>query len=87
MLLQLLLDFVYFVFDLLPSLPQVPEAIEQNIDTFMDYMFQGMGLLSIAINIDVFKALMVITLVVFNFEHITKFVMFIVRKIPFLSIK
>lgn len=87
MLINLLIEFVYFVFDLLPSLPQVPEAIEQNIDTYMDYMFQGMGLLSIAVNLDVFKVLMAITIVVFNFEHITKAIMFVVKKIPFLSIK
>lgn len=87
MLLDLLIDFIYFVFDLLPGLPQVPGAIETNITTYMGYMFDGMGLLSIAINLDVFKVLMAITIVVFNFEHITKTIMFILKKIPFIGIK
>lgn len=68
------------------NLPDLPASITSLIDEFFDYIRGGMGIIGIFLDLDVVRVLLPILIVVINFEEVWKFVMFIVRKIPFLGI-
>lgn len=68
------------------NLPDLPASITSLIDEFFGYIEGGMGIIGIFLDLDVVRVLLPILIVVINFEEVWKFVMFIVRKIPFLGI-
>lgn len=68
------------------NLPDLPASITGLIDEFFGYIQGAMGLIGIFLDLDVVRVLLPILIVVINFEEVWKFVMFIVRKIPFLGI-
>lgn len=75
------------ILDLLDVLPEFPETLTSSLDQFFDLIFSNLGLLSFFVRIETIKIMVPILIVVMNFEHLYRFIMWIVRKIPMVNIK
>lgn len=69
------------------NLPQVPEAITSSITQFLDLVFNNITLLGFFIRPITFQIAIPLLIVIMNFERLYKLTMWIIRKIPMLSIK
>ena len=83
---DLIAAFIKLIFGFI-NLPDLPDKISSIINQLFNAIEGSLGLLSIFIDFDVLRILLPVLLVVINFDEVYKFVMFIVRKIPFLGIK
>lgn len=73
---------LYTLFDLFPDIPNIPN-INAQIEEYFRITLGNTELLGVFIDIDTMKFIIPIFLVVYNFDHIYKFIMFIVKKLPF----
>lgn len=69
------------------NLPNLPVEIMDNINTFLDLIFNNLTLLGFFIRPTTLKLVIPILIIVLNFDNIYKFTMWILRKIPMLGIK
>ena len=69
------------------NLPDMPSSVTSVIDELFVYIRGSMGLLGVFVDLNMVKVFLPVLLIVINFEHVWKFTMFIVRKIPFLGIE
>lgn len=83
-LVKLLLNAILAVLDVLPDFPQ---AFVEIVDSFFALIFDNLYLISFFVRMDTIKIAIPILIVVINFEYVYKFVMWILGKIPMLSIK
>lgn len=90
MIIELLLNLVFtvlkFAFGWI-NLPQFPEQLTTNIDSFLGYIFNNLTILGFFIRPVTLTLLIPTLIIVLNFDHIYKFTMWILRKIPFLGMK
>lgn len=90
MIIQALLDLVknvlFLVFGWI-SLPQMPEQITTAINTFLDLIFDNVGLLGLFIRIDTIKLVVPVVIIIMNFEKLYHLTLWILKKIPMLNIK
>jgi hypothetical protein len=86
-MLKLGLTIIDVLFVLTGALPAVPEGIENAVDSVFNFMFSGVNLLSIFLDMNVVKVLIPIVIGVINFDNIAKLVMFILKKVPVVNIK
>lgn len=90
MIIQAILDLVknvlFLVFGWI-SLPQMPEQITNAINTFLDLIFDNVGLLGLFIRIDTIKLVVPVILIIMNFEKLYHLTLWILKKIPMLNIK
>ena len=85
-LLELIFAAFKLIFGILPSLP--PVAFLQTILTFVnDILSQGIGLLCFFVRPATLTTGLSLFLIIFTFEHSYHFVMWVLRKIPFLGIE
>ena len=76
------------IFSLLGVLPQFSPEIISTIDEYFEFIFGGgIALLAIFVDIDMVQILAPFVIGIINFDHIAKIVMFILKKIPLLSIE
>lgn len=68
-------------------LPAMPEAVTSVIDELFALLRGSVGMLGVFVDLSMLKILLPVLLIVINFEHVWKFTMFILRKIPFLGIE
>lgn len=86
LLIKLCSTFVLFIYSLLPDVPSFPESLIISLNKVFDVIFSNLGLLPMFIRINTIKILVPLLLIVINFEYIYNLVMWILRKIPGLSI-
>lgn len=72
---------------LLDVLPDFPAAFVNIVDEFFALIFDNLYLISFFVRMDTIRIAIPILIVVLNFEHLYKFIMWILRKIPMLGIK
>lgn len=84
-LLTVLFDFVHFVFDLFPNLPQVPTEFSNSVDKFLDVIFDGLGLFTVFVRPITVTLIVPIVILLINFDKVVSIVLWIVKKIPFLG--
>lgn len=77
-------DVIMSMLGVLPSLPQVGM---DAIDFVFNKMYSAVGLVGIFLDMGFVKVMVPIAIAVFNFDHIVKFIMFILKKIPIINIK
>ena len=65
----------------------MPEAVTSVIDELFALLRGSVGMLGVFVDLSMLKILLPVLLIVINFEHVWKFTMFILRKIPFLGIE
>ena len=86
MILELIMSAVLFllktVFSLLPNIPQLSETLTNSIDRVFGVIFDNVGLLGLFVRISTIKWLVPLVVVVYNFEHIYHFIMWVIKKIP-----
>lgn len=70
------------ILNLLDVLPDFPETLVSSINSFFDLIFSNLSLLSFFVRIETIQIIIPLFILVYNFEHIYKFIMWIVRKIP-----
>lgn len=90
MILQAVFDLVRNVIKVVfgwINLPSMPEAVTSVIDELFALLRGSVGMLGVFVDLSMLKILLPVLLIVINFEHVWKFTMFILRKIPFLGIE
>ena len=84
-----LLNFLYFIMDFLfgwINIPQMPNELINSINTFIDLIFDNLTLLGFFIRPITLKILIPLIIFVFNFKYIYKVVIWLIHKIPFISL-
>lgn len=69
------------------NLPAMPAVIDQNIKLLITYMGNGMALVYLIVPQDLVVVVVPVILILSNFDKLYAVVMWVLRKIPFLSIK
>ena len=91
MILKTILDIIMGIVDLffgfLPNIPQLPSDMLDSISSFFDLIFSNLSILGFLVRISTVKFLLPCVLAIIMIEHIYNLIMWIARKIPFLSIK
>lgn len=77
---------VNLIFTILPNLPDLPQSAYTSINSFLDLVFNYVGLLDVFVPLQHIKILVPLIIVVVNFEHIYNLVMWVLKKIPALNI-
>lgn len=88
MIIKAFLDVSYFLITLLFSwvhIPQLPSSITNTVDSIFNYIGIGLRFVLIFFDMDFLFACLPILIILINFEHVYKFLMFILRKVPFLN--
>lgn len=90
MIVSAILDLLKFlitsIFGVLPSIPQMPSAISDGINSFLNIVFDNVGLLGLFVPINIMKIAIPIAIIIINFDHIYKTVLWIVKKIPMFNV-
>ena len=90
MLIELLLDNLFGIFQLLTTpinIPKFPLSVQVYINSAMEYLEAGAGILANYVNLHFFLIVFGIILAVDIGINLYHFVMWILRKIPFISIE
>lgn len=78
---------VMALFDLLPSVPAVPEAVSSGGDWVINAISSASGLLTALFTAPLLAAAVFIMIGILTFEQVYHTVLWVAKKIPFLSIK
>lgn len=69
------------------NIPEFPTELTNNIDAFLDLIFNNLTLLGFFIRPTTLQIAIPILIILLNFENLYKLTMWILRKIPMLGIK
>ena len=75
------------ILDLLDVLPDFPTNLISSMNSFFALIFDNLSLLGFFVRLDTVKLLIPLVIVVINFEDVYAFVMWILRKIPFIGVE
>lgn len=75
------------ILDLLDVLPEFPEELVASVEEFFSLIFDNLSILGFFVPLDTVKVLIPLVLLVINFEDVYAFVMWLLRKIPFLGME
>lgn len=85
-LLELIFSLLQIVFSPI-SLPKLPSSVDNLLDQFIDWILGGYSFLCSFVDMNIVKALIPIVIVIANLDKIWSFIMFILRKIPFIGVE
>ena len=81
-------DWAVFFSSLIPQIPDLPQSLHDSLFTYLDLIFDsGSNLISLFIRIDTIKIVVPALILIINADKIYQVMMWIVRKIPLLSMK
>lgn len=86
-LLNVVTTILYFILDLLPSIPDLPTSITSVIDTVLNLIFDNVGLFGVFVPLDIVKVIIPLWLIVDNFDKLYSIAFWIITKIPMLNIQ
>lgn len=69
------------------SIPQMPSWVTTTLNDLKSYLLAGYSILGCFVNLNHLKLFLPIVLVLANFERTWSFIMFILRKLPFVGIE
>lgn len=75
------------ILNLLDVLPDFPEELVTSVDEFFALIFDNLSILGFFVPLSTIKILIPLVILVINFEDVYAFIMWLLRKIPFLGIK
>lgn len=91
MLLEALLNFVYwmfsFQFSIMPNVPPLPQAIIDSLNGYLDIMLSGVGVVRYLISDTLFNAIIIVGIAILIFDYAYSILLWVIRKIPFIGIK
>lgn len=76
-----------FMFNLLPTIPNLPSNLYTAITSTFNTIFQNCSLLGLFVHIETLKVLFPILITVILFDKVITLAMFIIKKIPMIDIK
>lgn len=85
--LSIVVMIMNLIFAISGVLPQVPNGVTSTINAVMDKILDGFNLFSVFIDVQFVMICLPIAIAIINFEKIISLVVWILKKIPFLSIK
>ena len=85
-LLDILLSSIEVILSILPDIPSLPDELLSSAYSFIDLIFDNVGLLGLFIPISTIKVVVPLVLVIVNFDKIYKLTMWVLNKIPKLDI-
>lgn len=77
---------IHLLFDWI-NIPAFPKDLRVNINSFLDLIFNNLDFLGFFIRPQTLKIVIPLLLFLFNFKYIYKFIMWLIRKIPFISME
>lgn len=81
------LMFIDAILTLLDVLPSMPDKAVTAINVFFDFLFNGVCLISLLVDMDILLMLIPIVVAIVNLEDLYYLIIFVLKKIPFISIK
>lgn len=85
-LFNILLSSIEVVLSLLPDIPSLPDELLSSAYSFIDLIFDNVGLLGLFIPISTIKVVVPLVLLIVNFDKIYKLTLWVLNKIPKLDI-
>ena len=85
-LLNILLSSIEVILSILPDMPSLPDELLSSAYSFIDLIFDNVGLLGLFIPISTIKVAVPLVLVIVNFDKIYKLTLWVLNKIPKLDI-
>lgn len=85
-LLNILFSSLEVILSILPDIPSLPDELLSSAYSFIDLIFDNVGLLGLFIPISTIKVVVPLVLVIVNFDKIYKLTMWVLNKIPKLDI-
>lgn len=85
-LFNILLSSIEVVLSLLPDIPSLPEELLSSAYSFIDLIFDNVGLLGLFIPISTIKVVVPLVLLIVNFDKIYKLTLWVLNKIPKIDI-
>ena len=84
---NIIIDFISYIFNLLPNLPDFPSNISNSINSYLDLIFNNAGLVGLFIPLSLTRILLALTISLVGFKLLYDLIMWVVRKIPFLGME
>lgn len=84
--LNILLSSIEVILSILPDMPSLPDELLSSAYSFIDLIFDNVGLLGLFIPISTIKVVVPLVLVIVNFDKIYKLTIWVLNKIPKLDI-
>lgn len=84
--LNILLSSIEVILSILPDMPSLPDELLSSAYSFIDLIFDNVGLLGLFIPISTIKVVVPLVLVIVNFDKIYKLTLWVLNKIPKLDI-
>lgn len=81
-LLNILLSSIEVILSILPDIPSLPNELLSSAYSFIDLIFDNVGLLGLFIPISTIKIVVPLVLVIVNFDKIYKLTLWVLNKIP-----
>lgn len=85
-ILELFFSLLQIVFSPI-ALPQLPTKASSYLDQFIDWILGGYNVIGMFIDLGMVKTLIPIVIVIANLDKVWSFIMFILRKIPFIGVE
>lgn len=85
--LQVVLTLISTLFNLLPSLPSLPDYIVSIFDDFSSMLMQGLSFFCNYVDTRVMMGCLVAGLAIHNFNELYNIIIWFLKKIPFINIK
>ncbi len=85
-ILELFFSLLQIVFSPI-ALPQLPARASSYLDDFIAWILGGYNFLGSFIDLAMVKTLIPIVIVIANLDKVWSFIMFILRKIPFIGVE
>ena len=85
-ILELFFSLLQIVFSPI-ALPQLPAKASAYLDRFIDWILGGYNVIGMFIDLGMVKTLIPIVIVIANLDKVWSFIMFILRKIPFIGVE
>jgi hypothetical protein len=85
-ILELFFSLLQIVFSPI-ALPQLPAKASSYLDQFIDWILGGYNVIGMFIDLGMVKTLIPIVIVIANLDKVWSFIMFILRKIPFIGVE
>ena len=69
------------------NLPALPETLTSAVTSFLDLIFDNVGVLGFIIRPATLKIVIPVVIIIINFDKLYKLTMWILKKIPMLNMK
>lgn len=87
LLLVSITGLINMIFGILPDIPPIPTELSNVVNQFFDLLFDNAGLVSFFLPMNVVKVALPIAIVIIEFEHVYSLILWVIKKIPMLSLE